>query len=46
MMLRTVTIGTISAQGYVTRFLPNGYARIVLRGRTFTGKLVPAKGGA
>lgn len=41
-MLRTIMIGTISAQGYVTRFLPDGYARVVLGGRTFTGKLVQA----
>lgn len=48
MMLRTVTIGTTSAQGFVTRLLPGGYARVMASGKLYTGKLVavPAKASA
>ena len=37
--LATVHIGTVSAQGVITALLPNGYARVVMHGRMFTGRL-------
>jgi hypothetical protein len=40
-MIATVTIGTVMVQGTLVRRLPGGRARVVVRGRTFTGRLVP-----
>lgn len=37
--IATVYIGTISAQGTITKLLPGGYARVTFFGRVFTGRL-------
>lgn len=40
-MIATVIIGTVSVQGVLIRLLPGGMARVVVHGRTHTGRLVP-----
>lgn len=40
-MIATVIIGTVSVQGILVRLLPGGMARVVVHGRTHTGRLVP-----
>lgn len=40
-MMGTIMIGTVSLQGVLTRLLPGGMARIVIRGRVHVGRYVP-----
>lgn len=43
-MIATVTIGTVSWQGVLIRLLPGGMARVVIRVRVHTGRLVQPSG--